>query len=941
MTSIKTKLRQFVAAIFAAFNKSRFRRILAAIFAAFTIFLLGAPVTAQDHIWLVDNDAAPGGDGTMWETAFNNLQDALDEAEGSFGSDLIRVAQGSYEPSVLTDPPDPRSASFLIDFNFVTIEGGYAGINEPDPDLRDVDLYVTTLSGEIGGPGLDDNAYHVMTIQDVDITVRIDGLRLIDGYADGDPGQDQDRGGGILILVDADPLIVQCTIFNCTAIDGGGIAILVPQQFTNASPIFVNCRFIANVALTGDGGGIFNFGGTVDLTNCIFDGCSALGGSGGAIFNGAIPLFTSSNATLVNCTITQCDAAQTGGLFTGAGSSTLTNCILWGNTNGQINNAQLIDVTATFSCIEGGFPHGPFEGPGQGNISDDPQFLDPDGLNDIPGDEDDDLRLAFGSPCNDAASNAALPPDVADLDADGDPNEPTPRDLGLLTRVTFDANESSPCSPVAVDMGAHENADCNDNGVRDELELDGNDVNGDGIPDDCQDCNDNGILDPDEIEGNDCNGNGILDECDILLGCAQDCDGDGIPDECDPSVGTNLRQFPAPILGNGRGMAFDGTYLYYTRCVVSEFDNCLLDAAIYQIDTDGALQSTIIPSCPGGPDLNRQIGALAFDDTGPFPTLWAATYDEQVPIIVQIDIATGDVLQTIDALPVNVNDTLQTYIDGLAFDPRDGSLYYSTDLGFEVFNIAASGGSGCTGAAAVQNPDKGYVLAEGDLSGHAFDGMFLYSAQPADDQGDGNSNLPPQIFRTFIDAPTVLLNFRALHMGGSPFSVEDLAFDSVTFPQKCAVWANRSGSNNLIAAFEVPCPCAEPCPADFDGDCAVGVKDLLFLLGTWGPCDDCADCPADFDDSCDVGVVDLLFLLGAWGPCECSLGAEVLSLAEELADACLTQDDWDEFVDVITDTNSSQKDKDRYDCWMTHYLDHCNKCTCEHRDHCPDPDPFS
>lgn len=46
MTSIKTKLRQFVTAIFAAFKKSRFRRILAAIFAAFTIFLVSAPAAA-------------------------------------------------------------------------------------------------------------------------------------------------------------------------------------------------------------------------------------------------------------------------------------------------------------------------------------------------------------------------------------------------------------------------------------------------------------------------------------------------------------------------------------------------------------------------------------------------------------------------------------------------------------------------------------------------------------------------------------------------------------------------------------------------------------------------------------------------------------------------------------------------------------------------------
>ncbi len=57
------------------------------------------------------------------------------------------------------------------------------------------------------------------------------------------------------------------------------------------------------------------------------------------------------------------------------------------------------------------------------------------------------------------------------------------------------------------------------------------------------------------------------------------------------------------------------------------------------------------------------------------------------------------------------------------------------------------------------------------------------------------------------------------------------------------------------------------CPWDLDCNGSVGVKDLLFLLGAWGPCPPKGGCPADFDDSGAVGVKDLLFLLGAWGPC--------------------------------------------------------------------------
>ena len=63
--------------------------------------------------------------------------------------------------------------------------------------------------------------------------------------------------------------------------------------------------------------------------------------------------------------------------------------------------------------------------------------------------------------------------------------------------------------------------------------------------------------------------------------------------------------------------------------------------------------------------------------------------------------------------------------------------------------------------------------------------------------------------------------------------------------------------------------------ADLNDDCNVGVKDLLFLLGTWGPCPKKGDCPADFDEDGSVGVKDLLALLGDWGTSEYVL--EVLS----------------------------------------------------------------
>ncbi|MFO0828952.1 MAG: thrombospondin type 3 repeat-containing protein [Phycisphaerales bacterium] len=58
-------------------------------------------------------------------------------------------------------------------------------------------------------------------------------------------------------------------------------------------------------------------------------------------------------------------------------------------------------------------------------------------------------------------------------------------------------------------------------------------------------------------------------------------------------------------------------------------------------------------------------------------------------------------------------------------------------------------------------------------------------------------------------------------------------------------------------ACEVP-----PCPADLDGDGAVGGGDLAILLGQWGGAGS-----ADFNGNGSVGGEDLAVLLGAWGFC--------------------------------------------------------------------------
>lgn len=101
--------------------------------------------------------------------------------------------------------------------------------------------------------------------------------------------------------------------------------------------------------------------------------------------------------------------------------------------------------------------------------------------------------------------------------------------------------------------------DCNENGMDDTIDLlnaTSPDVNGNGIPDECEDCNNNSVLDPTDIanatstdlNGNgmpdecepDCNGNNVPDDRDIRLGTSVDTWGNGVPDECDADCDGNL-----------------------------------------------------------------------------------------------------------------------------------------------------------------------------------------------------------------------------------------------------------------------------------------------------------------------------------------------------------------------------------------------------------------
>lgn len=200
----------------------------------------------------------------------------------------------------------------------VTLLGGYAGTGQSNPDARDVSLYPTILSGEIGNNGGSDNSYHVVYARNVDNTGVLDGFTITAGNASG--SNNNSDGAGIFALL-ANPTITDCTISGNTATgSGAGVANLyAPSTLTD-------CTISGNTA-GSRGGGLYNYHCSPTVTDCTISGNMAHEGGG-------VSDKKSSSPTLADCIISGNTASTGGGIANySASSPTLTDCILAGNTS--------------------------------------------------------------------------------------------------------------------------------------------------------------------------------------------------------------------------------------------------------------------------------------------------------------------------------------------------------------------------------------------------------------------------------------------------------------------------------------------------------------------------------------------------------------------------------------------------------------------------------
>jgi len=376
------------------------------------------------QILFVDREASGLDNGSCWDNAFVDLQDALGVAAAG---NEIWVAKGTYLPSTTIN----REASFSMK-NDVGIFGGFAGV-ETTRGQRDWGQNPTILSGDIGVAGnAGDNSYHVFYNSGITSTAELNGFTITAGNANFDSPQPE---GGGMYNFQSSPTLTNVTFSGNSAESGGGMCNY------ESSPTLTNVTFSANTAEI-HGGGMYNYLSSPTLTNVTFSTNSTYTGGGMYNYYQSSPTLTNvtfstnsagygggmcnyeSSPTLTNVTFSTNSAEEGGGMcnsysnpaltnvsFTGNSainfgggmynyysSPTLINSILWGNGPDQIYSWEGSTPVVTYSLIQGGYA-------GEGNISSDP-ILGP--LADNGGFTLTHF-LGFGSPAIDSGSPSVCP----------------------------------------------------------------------------------------------------------------------------------------------------------------------------------------------------------------------------------------------------------------------------------------------------------------------------------------------------------------------------------------------------------------------------------------------------------------------------------------------------------------------------------------------------
>ncbi|MCK4342071.1 MAG: right-handed parallel beta-helix repeat-containing protein [Phycisphaerae bacterium] len=375
----------------------------------------GIPDECEPDAWYVDDDASndPGpGDPTVsdpledgsLEHPFDAIQEAIDVA---FHGQDVAVFDGTYTGM--------GNKNLDLDLKAITVRSQNgcpeACIIDCDGDGRAF-LFHREMSDSVvegftitGGYAQRGSAIYCVSGSPTITSCMITGNTVYGVWLSG--------GGAGVYCYNSSPTIANCRIAENSALNsvGGGI-----RCSDNGSPTIINCAITQNIA--EHGGGIFCYGSGPTITNYTITGNTATD------YGGGINCYQyETSPTITNCTFTGNSAGIGGAVYCHYYSyTTITNCILWADAPDELCVSSSSSPVITYCDVQGGWP-------GVGNIDAAPCFVDPA----------DDFHLLLASPCLDAGSNAAVPPDLT-IDLDGKPR-------------IIDGNSDG---QAVVDMGAYE-----------------------------------------------------------------------------------------------------------------------------------------------------------------------------------------------------------------------------------------------------------------------------------------------------------------------------------------------------------------------------------------------------------------------------------------------------------------------------------------------------
>ena len=297
--------------------------------------------------------------------------------------------------------------------------------------------------------------------------------------------------------------------------------------------------------------------------------------------------------------------------------------------------------------------------------------------------------------------------------------------------------------------------DCNGNSIDDSIDIsagDSDDVNGNGVPDECEDCNGNGTLDSDDIAGgasNDLNGNGIPDECE------PDCNGNGVPDDHDIAIGASIDKYGDGIPDECDADCDDAQASDYNQIQLNmtlDIDrNAILDAC-QDCDNDGVTDFEVLHGAHNiwSATLENRLSQSHYATGVTTQTTTAGNLDSPQDVLITIDgrmlvsSADDDRIAEFDLDGNYLGDLVSPGVGGLneptmmTISPTSGDLLVvsrSTNqvLAYDVQDGAALGAFVTAGDGGLTNPFGLTFGPNGNLFVTASNGQVLEY-----DGGDGS-----------------------------------------------------------------------------------------------------------------------------------------------------------------------------------------------------------